>query len=127
MRIVRRKLGIRREESSLAEFLMDVRKTPGEFRKGGKEPLIRENTIDRQPNLRLSARRERDSSLLELMKSRQMGFSIGQQYASCLRQMGSPAFLLKQLYANLFLEARDRIADGLLRAIELFRSRGEAA
>jgi hypothetical protein len=58
MSIVCRKLGIRREEGSLTEFLMDIRKTPGEFRKSDKEPLIREYAIDRQGDLRLAARRE---------------------------------------------------------------------
>jgi len=127
MRIVRRKLRISGNKGGLAEFLMDIWKLPREFRKSGKEALIREDAIHRQSNLRLSARREQASPLLELMESCQMGFGISQQNTPSFRQMGFPALLLKQLYPNLFLESRDGIADCRLRAIELLCGRREAA
>lgn len=56
-----------------------------------------------------------------------MGFYIGQQDASRLCQVGSSASLFEQFDPKLFLEASDCVADRRLRAIELFRCRGEAA
>lgn len=49
-------------------------------RERGEEPVIRENTVNRQSDLRFSTRGEGTSSLFELMKPRQMRFGVSKQH-----------------------------------------------
>ena len=65
--------------------------------------------------------------MFDLLKPSQMRFDIGEQSAAKLSEMRAAPFDLEQLDTQLLLEAGDGVANGGLRAIELFGRRSEAA
>jgi hypothetical protein len=111
--------GIGGKERALAEFRLNVGEAVGELSQSGKEAAVWIDAVHREPHFGFAAGRERMGALLDLVKTGEVGFDVGEQDAPEFGEVRASTLRLKELNADPFLQAGDRVADSRLRAIQL--------
>jgi hypothetical protein len=103
----------------LTKLGLNVREEASKLGESGKEATVGIDAIHREPHFGFAAGCKRLCTLLDLVKTGEMGFDVREQDTAKVGEMRTPALHLKELYAEPFLQAGDGVADGGLRTIEL--------
>src|ERR1019366_3149944 len=107
------------QERTTMQLQIGMRINAREFCEGGKEPIVRIDTVNRKTDLGLTSDCQRRGSLFECPKPAEQWLHIRQQCLSSFGELRLSALHFKQRGFELILETRNCVADRRLCTIQL--------